>query len=199
MSDLASTFTNPDPVEAMSLFIGCFGRFWDVDRLVMRRLRSLAALEREVGTVISARDERRRSGLSVLVARLNNHDLLSCEPDEAVRMLFSLTSFETFDALAGPDRELTEVAQSVLLLAGRWFGTSSGRAVNAMPHIRLWARYPGQAFAHHELTRPHAGAGWPAREWRPEVGRFQTSGILSYWRLWKYRNPRFTSTNRSSS
>ena len=119
MSDLASTFMNPDPVEAMSLFIRCFGSLWDVDRLVMRRLRSLAALEREVGVVISARDERRRSGLSVLVARLNDHDLLSCEPDEAVRMLFSLTSFETFDALAGPDRELTEVAQSVLLLAER--------------------------------------------------------------------------------
>ena len=117
MSDLASAFMNPDPDEAMSLFIACFGRFWDVDRLVMRRLRSLAALEREVGVVISARDERRRSGLSVLVARLNDQHFLSCEPDEAVRMLFSLTSFETFDALAGPDQPLTEVAQSVRTLA----------------------------------------------------------------------------------
>jgi AcrR family transcriptional regulator len=117
MSDLASAFMNPDPDEAMSLFIACFGRFWDVDRLVMRRLRSLAALEQEVGVVISARDERRRSGLSVLVARLNDQHFLSFEPDEAVRMLFSLTSFETFDALAGPDQPLTEVAQSVRTLA----------------------------------------------------------------------------------
>ena len=117
MSDLASAFMNPDPVEAMSLFIACFGRFWDIDRLVMRRLRSLAALEQEVGDVISARDERRRSGLSVLVARLNEQHLLSCEPDEAVRMLFSLTSFETYDTLAGPDQALAEVARTVLILA----------------------------------------------------------------------------------
>ena len=118
MSDLASAFMNPDPVEAMSLFIACFGRFWDIDRLVMRRLRSLAALEQEVGVVVSARDERRRSGLSVLVARLSDQHLLSCEPDEAVRMLFSLTSFETYDSLAGPNRALSAVAPTVLILAG---------------------------------------------------------------------------------
>ena len=118
MSDLASAFMNPDPVEAMSLFIACFGRFWDVDRLVMRRLRSLAALEQEVGVVISARDERRRSGLSVLIARMNAQHLLSCDPEEALRMLVSLTSFETFDALASPDQAFSEVVQTVVNLAG---------------------------------------------------------------------------------
>src|ERR1035437_10896384 len=60
MSDLASAFMNPDPIEGVSAFVSGFGRFWDVDRLVMRRLRSLAALEHEVEVVISARDERRR-------------------------------------------------------------------------------------------------------------------------------------------
>jgi AcrR family transcriptional regulator len=117
MSDLASAFMNPDPLEAISVFITCFGPFWDVDRLVMRRLRSLAALEEEVGAVISARDERRRSGLTVLVGRLKDNNLLSCEPEEAVRMLFSLTSFETFDALARPDQALIDVSANVLTLA----------------------------------------------------------------------------------
>lgn len=117
MSDLALVFTNLDPVDSIGLFIGCFGRFWDVDRLVMRRLRSLAALEEEVGVVISARDEHRRSGLSVLVGRLNDHHLLAGEIDDAIRMLFSLTSFETFDALARSDQALTEVSATVLTMA----------------------------------------------------------------------------------
>ncbi len=117
MSDLASAFMNTNPIEALSVFIACFGRFWDADRVVMRRLRSLAALEQDVGLVISARDERRRSGLSVLVGRLNDARLLACETDDAVRMLFSLTSFETFDALAGPDQALTAVSTNVLTLA----------------------------------------------------------------------------------
>ena len=83
----------------------------------MRRLRSLAALEEEVGVVISDRDERRRSGLSVLVARLHDQHLLAGEIDDAIRMLFSLTSFETFDALARPDQSLTEVSTTVLAIA----------------------------------------------------------------------------------
>ena len=117
MSELASAFMNPDPVAAISIFIACFGRFWDADRLVMRRLRSLAALESEVGAVISARDERRLSGLTVLAGRLKEKDLLAFETDEAVRMLFSLTSFETFDALARPDQALSAVSGTVLRLA----------------------------------------------------------------------------------
>jgi AcrR family transcriptional regulator len=117
MSDLASAFMNPDPVEAMRTFITCFGRFWDVDRLVMRRLRALAALDQDVGAVISARDERRRSGLEILVVRLSDQDLLAADTDLAVRMLYTLTSFETFDALADADQALTEVTGPVISIA----------------------------------------------------------------------------------
>jgi len=118
MSELASAFMDPDPVDAISRFVDCFGRFWDVDRLVMRRLRSLAALEPEVGLVVSARDERRRSGLAVLVSRLADQDLLAIEAEQAVRVLYSLTSFETFDALASESQPLTEVARDVSTMAG---------------------------------------------------------------------------------
>jgi AcrR family transcriptional regulator len=118
MSDLASAFMEPDPVEAVSRFIDCFGRFWEVDRLTMRRLRSLAALEPDVGLVISARDERRRSGLAVLVSRLTDQGLLAIESEQAVRMLYSLTSFENFEALATDNQPLTEVARDVVTMAG---------------------------------------------------------------------------------
>ena len=104
MSELAVAFTEPDPREALRLFVGCFGRFWSVDRAAMRRLRALAVLDPDVGTVISARDERRREGLTVLVSRLAGASVLAGGPDRALRVLFTLTSFETFDALAGPVR-----------------------------------------------------------------------------------------------
>ncbi len=117
MADLASAFREPDPVEALRTFIACFGRFWDVDRLVMRRLRALAALDPEVGAVISGRDERRRSGLAVLVARLNEDHRLAVQTDRAVRLLYTLTGFETFDALAAAEQALTAVTPDVLTLA----------------------------------------------------------------------------------
>jgi AcrR family transcriptional regulator len=117
LSELATTFTNSDPLGALRGFVAAFGRFWATDRLVMRRLRALAALDPEVGGVIYARDERRRSGLEVLVGRLRDQRLTTVEAERAVNTLLVLTSFETFDALAGPEQELTDVVRDVLELA----------------------------------------------------------------------------------
>jgi AcrR family transcriptional regulator len=114
MSELAAAFTNPDPAQALRSFVASFGRFWAADRLVMRRLRALAALDPEVGAVISARDGRRRAGLEVLAGRLSDGGVTALEPDRAVSLLFVLTSFETFDALAHPEQELTYVVRDVL-------------------------------------------------------------------------------------
>ena len=117
LSELSAAFTNPDPSKALRSFVASFGRFWAVDRLVMRRLRALAALDPEVGAVISARDERRRTGLRVLAGRLGDEGVTTIEPERAASLLFVLTSFETFDALADPEQELTEVVRDVLELA----------------------------------------------------------------------------------
>ena len=70
MADLARVFTSSAPQAAIGGFITAFAGFWAADRVVMRRLRALAALDPEVGAVISARDQRRRDGLAVLVSRL---------------------------------------------------------------------------------------------------------------------------------
>ena len=117
MSELATAFTDPDPVGALRRFVGCFGRFWSADRAAMRRLRALAALDPDVGAVISARDQRREEGLTVLAGRLDGASALATEPSHAVRVLFALTSFETFDALARPDQDLTAVIPDILHLA----------------------------------------------------------------------------------
>jgi AcrR family transcriptional regulator len=117
LSELATAFANPDPLGALRDFVAAFGRFWVTDRLLMRRLRALAALDPEVGGVIHARDERRRAGLQVLVGRLSDQRVITVEPDRAVNTLFALTSFETFDALADPGQELTDVVRDVLDLA----------------------------------------------------------------------------------
>lgn len=117
MAGLADAFTDPDPVQALHRFVACFGRFWAADRPAMRRLRALALLDPDVGAVIAARDQRRKQGLTVLVGRLAESSLATAEPDLAVRILTTLTSFETFDTLAGPDHEVTAVVPDILRLA----------------------------------------------------------------------------------
>jgi AcrR family transcriptional regulator len=113
MSGLAGAFTQADPETALREFVTVFGRFWAADRVVMRRLRALAALDPEVETVIAARDARRRAGLTVLASRLGD----AAADSEIVRVLYTLTSFETYDTLAGPNEDLTGVSPLVTGLA----------------------------------------------------------------------------------
>jgi hypothetical protein len=118
MERLAAAFTQPDPLEGLDEFIATFARFWSADRLATRRLRSLAALDPDFTQVVRARDERRRQGLGVLLGRLAaSRGAPVSSLDDVRDMLFTLTSFETFDSLAGPTRSPEEVAPVVSRLA----------------------------------------------------------------------------------
>src|SRR3954454_5507287 len=63
LTELAQAFTATDPDDALRLLVRAFTRFWGADRLVMRRLRALAALDPDVAAWITARDDRRRLAL----------------------------------------------------------------------------------------------------------------------------------------
>jgi AcrR family transcriptional regulator len=118
LAGLAEVFTDPDPRQALHRFVACFGRFWAADRPAMRRLRALALLDPDVSAVIAARDQRRQQGLTVLAGRLGQ--------DRAVRVLTALTSFETFDTLAGPDQDITAAIPDILRLAEAALGLGHG-------------------------------------------------------------------------
>jgi hypothetical protein len=85
----------------------------------MRRLRALAALDPDFAAVIRARDDRRRSGVRVLIERLHADQSAGTAhtPDEQSDLLFTLIGFECFDTLAGPDRTLDDVVPLVQRLA----------------------------------------------------------------------------------
>ena len=119
MEQLATAFRQPEPLDVLNQYILVFSRFWNADRLVMRRLRALAALDPDFEHVIRTRDEWRRKGVGVITQRLVEKQMLAPieSLDEVVDALFTLTSFETFDTLAGPTRSLEEVAPLVCRLA----------------------------------------------------------------------------------
>jgi AcrR family transcriptional regulator len=119
MQQLATAFRNPEPLDGLDEYIAVFGRFWDADRLVMRRLRGLAMLDPDFEQVIRARDEWRRRGLRVLIGRISEQHPRSAPEsiDEVVNILYTLISFESFDMLAGPERSLEEVVPVMQRLA----------------------------------------------------------------------------------
>jgi AcrR family transcriptional regulator len=111
MTALPAAFSDPDPLAALDAFIAAFCRFWDSDRLVIRRLRAAAAVDPELETALRARDERRRQGLQGLVARVGGLGENPAREAIAARVdvLWILTGFATFDALA-ESRRADEVA-----------------------------------------------------------------------------------------
>ena len=118
MEQLATAFRQTEPLDTLREYLLVFSHFWEVDRLVMRRLRALAALDPDFEQVIRTRDEWRRRGVRAIAERLVERHVLS--PGEAlektVDILFTLSSFETVDTLAGPMRSMEEVAPLVYQL-----------------------------------------------------------------------------------
>jgi AcrR family transcriptional regulator len=119
---LGDAFGQPAPLDALAELIAVFGNFWDSDRLVLRRLRALAALDPDIEQVIRARDERRREALRVIFRRLGRE-----ASDQAVAVLHTLTSFETFDNLAGTTHTPKDMIPLVQQLARAALGLDRDR------------------------------------------------------------------------
>ncbi len=115
MEDMPSVFQRPDPLDALAVYIAAFGRFYDSDRLILRRLRGLATLDHDLEQALYARGERRRTGLRVIVQHISErYGWPTPETtDEAINILHMLTSFETFDSLAGATRGPQDIAPLV--------------------------------------------------------------------------------------
>ncbi len=117
MEHMSRVFTQTDPLDSIAEMVAVFASFWSADRPATRRMRNLGGLDPEVGQVVRARDERRRHIASVLVGRLAERYGRPTDRDAARDLLFTLTSFETFDSLAGPDRTPEDVIPVVVRLA----------------------------------------------------------------------------------
>ncbi len=106
IQQMGNVYREPDPLAALDQFLAVFGGFWDSDRMVIRRLNSLGALDPVLERVLQGRADRRRQHASALVGRLTETlGRPSLESfHEAVAILHTLSSFETFDCLAGAKR-----------------------------------------------------------------------------------------------
>jgi AcrR family transcriptional regulator len=124
-AELPRAFALSDPLQTLAEFIAVFGRLWESERVVMRRLRSLAGLDPQLERALLLRDEYRREGLRKLIGRLAQQGVkLARGPAEPLDVLFALIAFETFDNLAGPGRSILEVLPAVQFLVFAAFGLS---------------------------------------------------------------------------
>ena len=115
-----------DPVVMLRMFVEIFARFWSSDLVAIRRIHALAVLDPELGRIDRARNERRRTAASRVVDALYRRFGKSLPQDrpDAVALLFTVTSFEFFDTIAG-SRSPEKVCPSIVRLVMDALGISS--------------------------------------------------------------------------
>jgi AcrR family transcriptional regulator len=94
---LAAAFQVPEPGACLNAVVAAFVEFWNSERVVIRRLRSMAVLDPSFKGATD-RDTRRRAAMANALQRLRMNNPAAVE--ECASVLTMLTSFEAFDALA---------------------------------------------------------------------------------------------------
>jgi len=116
---LVDALQNQDSLAALLEFIDVFAQVWSSDRVVIRRLHALAALDPALAQSVQLRSGRRRHELEAILKRVRGqygHPGFS-KFSQALEIVYMLTSFETFDHLAGATRKPGEVGDAIKRLA----------------------------------------------------------------------------------
>lgn len=102
-----------DPDAMVSGFVEVFTDFWAKDRLLIRRIHGIAAIDQEFGSAVEARNRRRLMAAGRIVERLTGEDGKQ-DRTRKIAALWALTSFEFFDAIAEGCGSTTDAAGVVL-------------------------------------------------------------------------------------
>jgi AcrR family transcriptional regulator len=119
MARMREVMTASDPERMLAAFVEIFTGFWARNRLLLKRIHGIAAIDPEFGRAVEARNQRRKMAATRLVERLCSRIPGADEEkrEEKVAILAALTSFEFFDALVESSGSLEIAGRSVYPLA----------------------------------------------------------------------------------
>jgi AcrR family transcriptional regulator len=102
MTRMPQVMARQDGESMLAAMVEVFAGFWKKDRLLLKRIHGIAAIDPEFGKAVEARNRRRHGIATRVVERLyaGPSDADSREKARKVASLVALTSFEFFDALA---------------------------------------------------------------------------------------------------
>jgi hypothetical protein len=94
-----------------------FARFWAASRIITRHIRAMATTDPDLSSAIRARDQRRRMACQHVLRGFGQS--LPVDGDQSLRvdLLWTITSFEFFDLLAGEHRTPISLVPTVVQLA----------------------------------------------------------------------------------
>ncbi len=102
MMRMREVMTSGDAESMLAAFVEVFVGFWGKDRLLLKRIHGIAAIDSEFGRAVEARNQRRMMAASRVIERIHAgmRGIEIGEREKKIAILVALTSFEFFDALA---------------------------------------------------------------------------------------------------
>jgi AcrR family transcriptional regulator len=102
-----------DAEAMLSGFVEVFTDFWAKDRVLIRRIHGIAAIDPEFGSAVEARNRRRLMAATRIVERISGESGKD-RREEKIAALWALSSFEFFDAVAESCGDIKNAAGIVL-------------------------------------------------------------------------------------
>lgn len=118
MERMREVMAAPSADEMLRRYVEVFCRFWISNRLLIRRIHGVGAIDPEFGAVIEDRNERRFRASMRIVSEFGFRD----GAKEKAAGLTALTSFEFFDALAETLANERQVTAMVMELSKKLLG-----------------------------------------------------------------------------
>ncbi len=125
MERMRDVIQQSNPELMLAGFVEVFTGFWAKDRLLIRRIHGIAAIDPEFGAAVEARNRRRQTAAARVVERLERRTAESGVDGrmQKTATLYALTSFEFFDSLTESCGNEKEAANLVLMLARNAFAS----------------------------------------------------------------------------
>jgi AcrR family transcriptional regulator len=112
MEAMREAMTQPSGEAMLQHFVKIFCGFWAKNRLLIRRVHGIGAIDPEFGAVIGARNHRRLMAATRVAQKMG----VAREVKQRAAVLAALTSFEFFDSLAescGDEKKAEAIVQDL--------------------------------------------------------------------------------------
>ena len=124
MTRMREVFMAPDGESMLAAMVDVFVAFWKKDRLLLKRIHGLAAIDPEFGRAVEARNRRRQAIAERVIEKLfsGRQELGAQERIQKAACLVALTSFEFFDALVESCGNAEQAAEALKPMVRRAIG-----------------------------------------------------------------------------
>jgi AcrR family transcriptional regulator len=117
LSRIEQAMAITDPRAALDRLVEIFCHFWNWDAAI-GRLQQAMSIDPEFAEALMERNQRRRKALEILVARLGGRNASPAARQDAVDMIFALTSYPMYATLRG-NRASDEACRLIKSASGR--------------------------------------------------------------------------------